>query len=132
MKDSKSKPPSEGDAKGNGESANRRRLGRVVHDDRGCASVEWQDAPENYVRPVLELEDGASTKTRLKTLRNQTPLSIAKQDAFNPYQRSAPHGPTEGGSRRDLRNLSKWIKMMREIEERKALDKEEAEKPRED
>jgi hypothetical protein len=132
VKDLKTKPPSESDAKGDGESADRRRLGKVVHDDRGCASVEWQDAPENYVRPVLELENGARTPTRLKPLRDQPPLSIAKQDAFNPYQRSTPEGPTEGGSRRDLRKLSKWIKMMREIEERKVLDKEEAEKPRED
>jgi hypothetical protein len=132
VKDPKTKPPSEGDAKGAGESANRRRLGKVVHDDRGCASVEWEDAPQNYVRPVLELEDGKRAQTRLKTLRDKTPLQVAKQDTFNPYQRSAPDRPAEGGSRRDLRKLSKWIKMMREIEERKVLDKEEAEKPRED
>lgn len=133
MKDLNSKPPAQGDAQGNGESANRRRLGRVVHDERGCASVEWQDAPQNYVRPVLELEDGARTTTRLKALRENAPLALAKkQDAFNPYQRSAPEAPTGGGTRRDLRKLSKWIKLMREVEERKALDKEEAEKPRED
>jgi hypothetical protein len=82
---------------------------------------------------VLELEDGARTTTRLKALRENAPLALAKkQDAFNPYQRSAPEAPTGGGTRRDLRKLSKWIKLMREVEERKALDKEEAEKPRED
>lgn len=117
MKDLKTKPPSQTDAKGT-DSANRRRLGRIVHDDRGCASVEWQDAPQNYVRPVLELEHKAR--------------STAKQDAFNPYQRATPQGPTAGGSRRDLRKLSKWIKMMREREERKALDKEKTDEPRED
>jgi hypothetical protein len=132
VKDLNSKPPAHDDGQGNGESSNRRRLGRVVHDDRGCASVEWQDAPQNYVRPVLELEDGARTTTRLKALRDKAPLSTAKQDAFNPYQRSAPETPSQGGSRRDLRKLSKWIKMMREVEERKILDQEEAEKPRED
>lgn len=132
MKDLNGKPPPNDDAQGNGESANRRRLGRVVHDDRGCASVEWQDAPQNYVRPVLELEDGARTTTRLKALRDKAPLSIAKQDAYNPYQRSAPATPAQAGTRLDLRKLSKWIKLMREVEERKLLDKEEAEKPRED
>ena len=128
----KTKPPSEADAKGSGESANRRRLGKVVHDDRGCASVEWEDAPQNYVRPVLEVEDSKKAQNRLKTRRDKAPLTVAKQDPFNPYQRMMPDGPAARGSRRDLRQLSKWIKMMREIEERKLLDKEEAEKPRED
>jgi hypothetical protein len=133
VKDLKSNPPAEDEAEGSAESANRRRLAKVVHDDRGMASVEWLDAPENYVRPVLELEDGASATSRLKALRDQAPLSIAKQDPFNPYHRSGQDSsPTHGGTRRDLRKLSAWIKMMREIEERKALDKEEAEKPGEE
>jgi hypothetical protein len=132
VKDPHNKPPPHDDSQGNGESANRRRLGRVVHDDRGCASVEWQDAPQNYVRPVFELEDGARTTTRLKALRDKAPPSSAKQDAYNPYQRSAPEAPAQAGTRRDLRKLSKWIKLMRDVEERKLLDKEEAEKPRED
>jgi hypothetical protein len=133
VKDLKSKPTSPSDAKGTSESANRRRVGRIVHDDRGWASVEWQDAPEDYVRPVLELEDGARTTSRLKALRDQPPVGAPKHDAYNPYQRSSVDGPTQGGgTRRDLRQLSKWIKLMREVEERRVLDKEEAEKPRED
>jgi len=132
VKDVKNKPPAEDESKGNGESANRRRVGRVVHDERGWASVQWQDAPENYVRPVLELEAGTATQTRLKSVRSDAPLTKSKKDAFNPYQRAMPDAPTGGGARRDLRKLSKWIKMMREVEERKALDKEEEEKPRED
>jgi hypothetical protein len=133
VKDSKEKPPADTDAKGSGESANRRRFGKVVHDDRGCASVEWQDAPENYVRPVLELEDGRKAQSRVKIVRQrERPLSIANPATFNPYQRSVPDEPTQGGTRRDLRKLSKWIKLMRELEEKKALDKDEAEKPRED
>ena len=132
MKDVKNKPPAEDESKGNGESANRRRVGRVVHDERGWASVQWQDAPENYVRPVLELEAGTATQTRLKSVRSDAPLTKSKKDAFNPYQRATPDAPTGGGARRDLRKLSNWIKMMREVEERKALDKEEEEKPRED
>ena len=134
MKDSKSKPASGGDTKGAGESANRRRLGRVVHDDRGQASVEWNDAPENYVRPVLELEDTGRVQTRLKSARDREPFSPgkAKRDAFNPYQRSVLDAPAAAGPKRDLRKLSKWIKMMREVEERKVLDKNEAEKPTEE
>jgi hypothetical protein len=143
LKDLKTNPPPEDEAEGSAESADRRRLGKVVHDDRGMASVEWLDAPENYVRPVLELEDGATATSRLKALRDKTPVSVAKQDPYNPYHRSgaAPDSPTQGiqgtqgtqgGTRRDLRKLSAWIKMMREVEERKELDKEEAEKPKEE
>jgi hypothetical protein len=137
VKDLNTHPPAEDEAEGVAESANRRRMGKVVHDDRGMASVEWLDAPKDYVRPVLELEDGASATSRLKALRDQAPLTIAKQDAFNPYQRSTVDSPTQGGTKRDLRKLSKWIKMMREIEERKALEKgdsekAETEKPRQD
>jgi hypothetical protein len=134
VKDSKSKPNSGADAKGSGESANRRRLGRVVHDDRGQASVEWNDAPENYVRPVLELEDTGRVQTRLKGAREKEPYSPAnaKRDVFNPYQRPVLNPPAPSGPKRDLRKLSKWIKMMREVEERKVLDKNEAEKPSEE
>jgi hypothetical protein len=133
VNDLKSNPPAQDESDDSDESSNRRRLAKVVHDERGMASVEWLDAPKDYVRPVLELEDGASATSRLKALRDQAPPSIAKQDAFNPYQRSTvDSSPSKGGTRRDLRKLSKWIKMMREIEERKALEKAEAEKPRED
>jgi hypothetical protein len=36
--------------------AERRRLARIVHDDRGNASVEWVDAPAGYERPSLSIE----------------------------------------------------------------------------
>ena len=83
----------------------RRRIGTVIHDDRGNASVTWRDAPADLERPVLEvLGDPA--------------LSIKNEESFDPYaRRSAPEG--RGGSRTDLRRLSEWIKMMRELEERK-------------
>jgi hypothetical protein len=134
VKDSKSKPASGADSKDNGESANRRRLGRVVHDDRGQASVEWNDAPPNYVRPVLELEDTGRAQTRLKGARDNEPYSPgnAKRDAFNPYQRSALDTRSAGGPKRDLRKLSKWIKMMREVEEQKALDQNVPKEPAEE
>ena len=37
-------------------SAERRRIGRIVHDDRGNKTVDWHDAPADYRRQVLEVE----------------------------------------------------------------------------
>jgi hypothetical protein len=83
----------------------RRRIGTVVHDDRGNASVTWRDAPGDLERPVLEV------------LGNPV-LTIKNEESFDPYAR---RGAREGrnSSRTDLRKLSEWIKMMRELEERK-------------
>jgi len=103
-------------------------MGRVVHDDRGCASVEWMDVPANQPRTVLELEDTVRAQRRLQNARENPVTKAPRQDTFNPYQRAA--GTTSaGGPRRDLRKLSKWIKTMREVEERKALDQDGAKKP---
>src|ERR1700736_1690626 len=35
----------------------RRRMSRIVHDHKGTAIVQWYDAPAEYDRPVLEIED---------------------------------------------------------------------------
>lgn len=103
--------------------AERRRIGRVVHDDRGNASVDWRDAPAHFERPVLEVLGDPG-------------LSIKSEKTYDPYAhrpvRGAgddPIGDTHGGNRAganrgngtrtDLRKLSDWIKMMRELEERK-------------
>ena len=84
----------------------RRRIGKVVHDDRGNASVEWQNAPSDYERPVLEIQkDGRSER--------------ADENTFNPYARKVPRQSTGHTTRTDLRKLSEWIKQMRELEERK-------------
>jgi hypothetical protein len=129
VKDPKTNPPPKPDPKGTADSSNRRRLGRVVHDERGWASLEWHDAPDNNPqRTVLELEDTARAQTRLKALREQgAGLKLSSDDTFNPYGRKpeerSPTRPTEGGARRDLRKLSKWIKLTRELEERKAIEK---------
>jgi hypothetical protein len=85
--------------------AERRRIGKVVHDDRGNASVKWTDAPSDYQRPVLELT------------RDSTPAP-KPEEAFNPYAHGATRS-TATSTRTDLRKLSEWIKMMRELEERK-------------
>jgi hypothetical protein len=99
--------------------AERRRIGKVVHDDRGNASVKWLDAPSDYQRPVLELA------------RDSAPAR-KPEEAFNPYAHGATRSiasrtpgtatstrSTGNTTRTDLRKLSEWIKMMRELEERK-------------
>ena len=98
-----SKPAPEGE---------RRRIGLVVHDDRGNASVSWRDAPANHERQVLEVlgEPGLALKQ--------------EETSFDPYARvraprtseRRPSGPT---ARTDLRKLSEHIKLMRALEERK-------------
>lgn len=131
MTDSKTKPPADpraADLSG----SHRRRVGKIVHDDRGRASVEWLDAPQSYARPVLELEEGARSATQLQIVEERTPLAGPKRKGFNPYEGLGPERPAAGRARRDLRALSQWIKLMREIEERKALDKKAAAEPSKD
>jgi hypothetical protein len=95
----------------------RRRIGEVVHDDRGNARVEWRDAPADYDRPRLEIEDPGTTQRRLAVLNDGR-----GGEPTNPYNRSAD--PKRNASpppqKRDLRKLSAWIKLMREMEDRKA------------
>lgn len=88
----------------------RRRLSRVRHDDRGNAYVEWIDAPAELVeRPKLEIQ------------REPWELQLEEErNARNPYANDAGVARKTGNTtRRDLRKLSEWIKMMRELEERK-------------
>jgi hypothetical protein len=97
----------------------RRRIGEVVHDDRGNASVRWLDAPSDYQRPVLEVAPDSAPARE-------------PEESFDPYARGATPGTagstpgtatstrsTGNTTRTDLRKLSEWIKMMRELEQRK-------------
>ena len=88
----------------------RRRLSRVRHDDRGNAYVEWLDAPAELVkRPKLEIQREPG-ELQLDTARS----------AYNPYANETGAARKTGNTTRtDLRKLSEWIKMMRELEERK-------------
>ncbi|HTL21254.1 MAG TPA: hypothetical protein VL220_11115 [Steroidobacteraceae bacterium] len=101
--------------------AERRRVGKVVHDDRGNASVEWRAAREDEERQVLEVlgEAGLSLKTDEVSYdpyaRNRTSRTGAKG-------RTGATGPTGAPRRTDLRKLSEWIKQMRELEARKRED----------
>jgi hypothetical protein len=97
------------EASGAATETERRRIGLVVHDDRGQASVEWHDAPSDYERPVLEI------------LGNPE-LALKNDDvSYDPYARhtAAPKANPGNTTRTNLRKLSEWIKMKRELEERK-------------
>ena len=89
----------------------RRRLSRVRHDDRGNAYVEWVEAPAELVeRPKLEIAREPW----------EMPLD-AQGKACDPYANASGVNRKSTGNttRTNLRQLSEWIKMMRELEERK-------------
>lgn len=91
----------------------RRRIGRVVRDERDSAVVEWMDAPSDYQRVHLSIEgDSALPQGGVKRAAN----------GYNPYETISPSkskSPDKRPAQRDLRKLSAWIKQMREIEARK-------------
>src|SRR5882672_7454417 len=93
------------------ENSERRRIGRIVHDERGNATLDWWDAPADYRRPVLEIESESHGLAIQKAPRTFDPYACATP----PEQKKT----AAGGPRKDLRKLSEWIKMMRELEERK-------------
>ncbi len=68
--------------------------------------MEWQAAPADHQRPVLEVL--AESPLTLKT----------EETSYDPYSSNRTRKPG-GGTRTDLRRLSEWIKLMRELEERK-------------
>jgi len=86
----------------------RRRLSRVRHDDRGNAYVEWVEAPAELVaRPKLEISGE---------------LELETDKTCDPYANGAGATRKTGNTTRtDLRKLSEWIKMMRDLEERKRI-----------
>jgi hypothetical protein len=55
-------------------------------------------------------------------------LSIKTEDTFNPYAR-IPESARKAGStsRTDLRKLSAWIKLMRQLEEQRKLGRSDDE-----
>ncbi len=99
------------------ENSERRRIGRIVHDERGNARLDWWDAPADYRRPVLEIESESHGLANQKAPRTFDPYACATPPE---QKKTAAAGP-----RKDLRKLSEWIKMMRELEERKRRGEEE-------
>jgi hypothetical protein len=96
-----------------------RRVARIVHDDLGNARVEWLEIPDDrtgsFERPPLEVED-------FRTLDDT---------ATYPYGRvrqgSGAGQRTGNTTRTDLRKLSEWIKLKREMEERQKRGDDEDE-----
>ncbi len=103
--------------------ANRRRVSQIVHDERGNARVEWIDAGyagEPLERTPLSLEPAPQRGIK-------TPLAVERGRAagFDPYQRVGKAGvpePARPPGKRDLRALGEWIKLKRELDERRAQD----------
>jgi hypothetical protein len=95
----------------------RRRIGRIVRDDRDSASVEWVDAPADYARVPLSIEGTLPPG-----------IKRAAGGGYNPYETIAPKTGAAAADKRpanrDLRKLSAWIKQMRELEERKKRGEE--------
>jgi len=95
----------------------RRRIGKVVHDDRGNASVTWEDAPADYQRPVLEVLPDSAAASKADERFNPYANGLTGSDApGTPHTAASSAGNT---ARTDLRKLSEWIKLTRELEERK-------------
>lgn len=89
--------------------ANRRRLGRVMHDERGNAFLTWHDAPADEKRHVLEV-------------LGDPKLKVKAEESYDPYARRDARtaaAATTSSKPKDLRKLGEWIKMMRELEARK-------------
>lgn len=90
----------------------RRRTGRIIHDERGNARVEWVDVAPEEERTSLSLEQTHPTH---RTDHGYDPYGAAAGGPRKtPVADSADKRPL-----RDLRKLSEWIKQMRELEERK-------------
>ena len=110
----------------------RRRIGTIVHDDRGNASVEWHAAPVDNERPVLEVLGEGRRNTSVERPaapadKEQSVLEVlgdgrltlkSEETSYDPYSRNLTR-QSGSGKRTDLRKLSEWIKKMRELEERK-------------
>jgi hypothetical protein len=109
-------------------SANRRRVSQIVHDERGNARVEWIDAGQAGVpleRAPLSIEP---TPARGENAR----LSVERVRAggFDPYARiGGAHVPEvkKPAGKRDLRKLGEWIKLKRELDERRSQDDRDVE-----
>jgi len=93
-----------------------------VHDERGAATLEWQTIPVErtgrFERLALAIETGDPAS-------GPRPASRSAR-GYDPYERVGGFGTAKrddtSQTRRDLRKLSEWIKLRREIEARKTRD----------
>lgn len=103
----------------------RRRLGRIVHDERGQASMEWEalDARESTRAPRQKLQ--LMDDDELAALRPQSNRVTSLAQGADPYdlgvtarvkQLKKPRTPE------DMRRLNEWIKQKRIVEEKRRLE----------
>jgi hypothetical protein len=103
--------------------ANRRRVSQIVHDDRGNARVEWIDAGRAGVpieRAPLSIEP-----TPARGVNARMSVERVRSSGFDPYARiGGAHVPEPKKTivKRDLRKLGEWIKLKRELDERRSQD----------
>jgi hypothetical protein len=93
------------------DTSERRRIGKIVRDERDTATVEWLDAPVDYERAALSLESTLPPGTKRPQF-----------GGYDPYQTVPAKAKAKTDAKpakRDLRKLSEWIKQMRDLEERK-------------
>lgn len=95
----------------------RRKLGRIIHDERGTTTMEWALEDSNAERVVLQILEGP-----LQQAGNSFEPSYARAPdaplAMLPYGQPdtlevepvAPRRP------KDLRKLGEWIKLTRKLE----------------
>ena len=107
---------------------NRRRASQIVHDERGNARVEWIDA--GYAGEPLERAPLSIESTPARGVNARLAVERVRSSGFDPYARiGGAHvpEPKKPAGKRDLRKLGEWIKLKRELEERRAQDDSDVE-----
>lgn len=103
----------------------RRRVGRVVHDERGAAVLEWQEIPPERTGSFERLRLSIEDENRSGGIRR----GESSSRGYDPYERAGGYGPVAGGTPRpkrpDLRKLGEWIKLKREMDSRKSRGDED-------
>jgi hypothetical protein len=109
--------------------ANRRRVSQIVHDDRGNARVEWIDA--GFAGQPIERAPLSIESTPARGASGKLSVERVRASGFDPYARvGAAHIPEpkkQPGGKRDLRKLGEWIKLKRDLDERKSQDDSDVE-----
>jgi hypothetical protein len=125
MKDQNSKSPRRPAAPDH----ERRHVRGIEHDHKGTAKLQWYDEAADHERRLLELEDKTHVRPGSARKLDTGGLSLRNDDSFDPYTR-VPDGDRKRSpaGRTDLRRLSAWIKMMRELEQARQRNDEENEK----
>jgi hypothetical protein len=110
------------------QAGNRRRASQIVHDERGNARVEWIDA--GYAGVELERAPLSVEPTPARGENAKLTVERVRAKGFDPYARvGAAHvpEPKKPAGKRDLRKLGEWIKLKRELDERRAQDDHDVE-----